>query len=129
MTVVKNNGVDPMNPDPEQDVPVSPTSDVGEFNLQGKTPGLFPQIRQRIRSVRNISQMLPLETIAAARIRPLRLAQQSTLASRNFSEKAREVMQFVVTEPDAAKNSHPLLEDAWRSMRLQWCCTVPTVDW
>src|SRR4051812_23243140 len=67
------------------------------------------QIRQRIRSVRNISQVTrAMEMIAAAN---MRRAQQATLASRNFSEKAREVMQFVATEPGRGKNLHPLLEE------------------
>src|SRR6186997_2375266 len=67
------------------------------------------QIRQRIRSVKNISQVTrAMEMIAAAE---MRRAQQSTLASRNYSEKAREVMQYVATEPGRSKNVHPLLEE------------------
>ncbi|OQY90945.1 MAG: ATP synthase F1 subunit gamma [Chloroflexi bacterium UTCFX4] len=67
------------------------------------------QIRQRIRSVKNISQVTrAMEMIAAAE---MRRAQQATLASRNFSEKAREVMQYVATEPGRSKLLHPLLEE------------------
>jgi F-type H+-transporting ATPase subunit gamma len=66
------------------------------------------QIRQRIRSVRNISQVTrAMEMIAASN---MRRAQQATLASRNYSEKAREVLAYVSTEPGATKNLHPLLE-------------------
>lgn len=67
------------------------------------------QIRQRIRSVRNISQVTrAMEMIAAAE---MRRAQQATLASRNYSEKARMVMQYVATEPGRSKTLHPLLEE------------------
>jgi F-type H+-transporting ATPase subunit gamma len=67
------------------------------------------QIRQRIRSVRNISQVTrAMEMIAASN---MRRAQQATLASRNYSEKAREVMQYVATEPGRSKMLHPLLEE------------------
>ncbi len=66
------------------------------------------QIRQRIRSVKNISQVTrAMEMIAAAE---MRRAQQATLASRNYSEKAREVMQYVAAEPGRSKNLNPLLE-------------------
>lgn len=67
------------------------------------------QIRQRIRSVGSISQVTrAMEMIAAAE---MRRAQQATLASRNYSEKAREVMQYVATEPGRSKNLHPLLDE------------------
>lgn len=67
------------------------------------------QIRQRIRSVKNISQVTrAMEMIAAAE---MRRAQQATLASRHYSEKAREVMQYVATEPGRSKMLHPLLEE------------------
>lgn len=67
------------------------------------------QIRQRIRSVRNISQVTrAMEMIAASE---MRRAQQATLASRNFSEKAREVLRYVATEPGRSKLLHPLLEE------------------
>ncbi len=49
-----------------------------------------------------------MEMIAAAE---MRRAQQATLASRNYSEKAREVMQYVATEPGRSKMLHPLLEE------------------
>jgi F-type H+-transporting ATPase subunit gamma len=67
------------------------------------------QIRQRIRSVRNISQVTrAMEMIAASN---MRRAQQATLASRNYSEKAREVLTYVATEPGRSKILHPLLEE------------------
>lgn len=67
------------------------------------------QIRQRIRSVKNISQVTrAMEMIAAAE---MRRAQQATLASRNYSEKAQEVMRYVATEPGRSKNLNPLLEE------------------
>lgn len=49
-----------------------------------------------------------MEMIAAAE---MRRAQQSTLASRNYSEKAQEVMRYVATEPGRSKNLSPLLEE------------------
>jgi F-type H+-transporting ATPase subunit gamma len=67
------------------------------------------QIRQRIRSVKNISQVTrAMEMIAAAE---MRRAQQATLASRAYSEKARAVMQSLATEPGRSKLLHPLLEE------------------
>lgn len=67
------------------------------------------EIRQRIKSIKNISQVTrAMEMIAAAE---MRRAQQATFASRNYSEKAREVMQYVATEPGRSKNLHPLLEE------------------
>lgn len=48
-----------------------------------------------------------MEMIAAAE---MRRAQQATLASRNYSDKAREVLKYVATEPGGGKNLHPLLE-------------------
>src|SRR5919202_1231936 len=67
------------------------------------------QIRQRIKSVKNISQVTrAMEMIAASR---MRRAQLATLASRNYAEKAREVLSFVATEPGRSKHLHPLLEE------------------
>lgn len=65
------------------------------------------QIRQRIRSVKNISQVTrAMEMIAASN---MRRAQQATLASRAYSEKARDVLSYVATEPGSSKTLHPLL--------------------
>lgn len=67
------------------------------------------QIRQRIRSVRNIAQVTrAMEMIAASN---MRRAQALTLASRAYADKAREVLQYVATEPGRSKLLHPLLEE------------------
>lgn len=49
-----------------------------------------------------------MEMIAASE---MRRAQQATLASRNYSEKARQVLADVATEPGRSKNLHPLLDE------------------
>ncbi len=41
----------------------------------------------------------------------MRRAQNAVMASRSYSEKAREVMRYVATEPGRSKNLHPLLEE------------------
>lgn len=67
------------------------------------------QIRQRINSYKSVSQVTKaMEMIAASN---MRRAQLATLASRNYAEKAREVMTYVATEPGRSKNLHPLLEE------------------
>lgn len=81
----------------------------GSFHVSLLLMATLRQIRQRIRSVRNISQVTrAMEMIAAAE---MRRAQLATLASRNYSEKARQVMQYVATEPGRSKMLHPLLEE------------------
>lgn len=49
-----------------------------------------------------------MEMIAASN---MRRAQAATLASRAYSEKAREVMEYVATEPGRSRMLHPLLEE------------------
>ncbi len=67
------------------------------------------QIRGRIKSVKNISQVTrAMQMISASK---MRRAQNATLASRSYSEKAREVLTYVATEPGRGKNLHPLLEE------------------
>jgi F-type H+-transporting ATPase subunit gamma len=67
------------------------------------------QIRQRIKSVRNISQVTrAMEMMSASK---MRRAQLAVTASRSYSEKAREVLTFVATEPGRSKHLHPLLEE------------------
>lgn len=67
------------------------------------------QIRQRIKSVRNISQVTrAMEMMSASK---MRRAQLAVTASRSYSEKAREVLRYVATEPGRSKNLHPLLEE------------------
>lgn len=66
------------------------------------------QIRQRIKSVRNISQVTrAMEMMSASK---MRRAQLAVTASRSYSEKAREVLKYVATEPGRSKHLHPLLE-------------------
>jgi F-type H+-transporting ATPase subunit gamma len=67
------------------------------------------QIRQRIKSVRNISQVTrAMEMISASK---MRRAQLAVTASRSYAEKAREVLTYVATEPGRSKHLHPLLEE------------------
>lgn len=66
------------------------------------------ELRKRIKSVRNIAQVTrAMEMMAAAK---MRRAQLATLASRNYADKAREVLSYVATEPGRSKHLHPLLE-------------------
>jgi F-type H+-transporting ATPase subunit gamma len=84
----------------------NPRSEI--YKLQSRVATLR-QIRQRIRSVGNISQVTrAMEMIAASN---MRRAQAATLASRAYSEKARSVLQYVATEPGRSKMLHPLLEE------------------
>ncbi len=41
----------------------------------------------------------------------MRRAQNAVIASRSYSEKAREVLSYVATEPGRSKTLHPLLEE------------------
>lgn len=67
------------------------------------------QIRQRIKSVSNISQVTrAMEMMSASK---MRRAQLAVTASRSYSEKAREVLTYVATEPGRSKHLHPLLEE------------------
>ncbi len=67
------------------------------------------QIRSRIKSVRNISQVTrAMQMISASK---MRRAQNAVTASRSYSEKAREVLTYVATEPGRSKHLHPLLEE------------------
>ncbi len=67
------------------------------------------QIRNRIRSVRNIAQVTrAMEMISASK---MRRAQSAVIASRSYADKAREVLTYVATEPGRGKNLHPLLEE------------------
>ena len=66
------------------------------------------QLRKRIKSVKNIAQVTrAMEMMAAAK---MRRAQQATLASRAYADKARDVLSYVATEPGRSKTLHPLLE-------------------
>ncbi|MBI3914507.1 MAG: ATP synthase F1 subunit gamma [Chloroflexi bacterium] len=66
-------------------------------------------IRRRIKSIKNISQVTrAMEMVAASK---MRRAQQATVASRAYSEKAREVLAFVSDQPGSGRVLHPLLEE------------------
>ncbi len=65
-------------------------------------------IQRRIKSVRNISQVTrAMEMVAASK---MRRAQNATLASRAYAEKAWEVLRYVAAQPGRSKTLHPLLE-------------------
>lgn len=64
-------------------------------------------IRRRIRSVRNISQVTrAMQMVAASK---MRRAQQQVLATRPYSEKAWEVLRHLASQPVAGQGLHPLL--------------------
>jgi F-type H+-transporting ATPase subunit gamma len=66
-------------------------------------------IQRRIKSVRNISQVTrAMEMVAASK---MRRAQQATLASRAYAEKAWQVLRYVAEQPGRNKTLHPLLEE------------------
>ena len=66
-------------------------------------------IQRRIKSVRNISQVTrAMEMVSASK---MRRAQQATLASRMYAEKAWEVLRYVAAQPGRGKIMHPLLEE------------------
>lgn len=65
-------------------------------------------IRRRIRSVKNIAQVTKaMEAVAAARMRK---AQQQVLATRPYSEQAREVLSYVARLPTAERELDPLIQ-------------------
>lgn len=65
------------------------------------------EIRRRIRSVRNIGQVTrALEAVSASK---MRRAQERSLASRPYAEKAWEILTYLASEP-AGRALHPLLE-------------------
>lgn len=62
----------------------------------------------RIKSVKNIGQVTrAMEAVSASRMRK---AQERTLSSREYANKAREVLSFLASQPGAS-GSHPLLQD------------------
>lgn len=66
------------------------------------------EVRNRIRSVRNISQITrALEAVSASRVRR---AQARALASRAFAEKAWEILLNVQNYSTEAASLHPLLQ-------------------
>jgi len=65
-------------------------------------------IRRRIKSVKNISQITrAMEMMAAAR---MRRAQQATLATRPYVEVARDVLSSLARQSQGSTALHPLLE-------------------
>jgi len=66
------------------------------------------EIRRRIRSVKNIKQITKaMETVAASK---MRRAQQQTLATRSYAEKAREVLGSIARQTVRGAVPHPLLQ-------------------
>lgn len=66
------------------------------------------EIRRRIRSVGNIGQVTrAMQAVAASK---MRRAQERTLASRPYADRAWEILTYVAAQPAAGKALHPLLE-------------------
>ncbi len=66
-------------------------------------------IQRRIKSINKISQVTrAYEMIAASKVRR---AQQATLASRAYAEKAWEMLTYIASQPGRSKLLHPLLEE------------------
>lgn len=66
------------------------------------------EIKNRIKSVKNIGQVTrALEAVSASRARK---AQQQALASRNYAQKAWEVLVNVASQGGVTAAQHPLLE-------------------
>lgn len=66
------------------------------------------EIRRRIRSVKNIKQITKaMETVAASK---MRRAQQQTLATRAYAEKAAEVLGSLARQTAGGVVPHPLLQ-------------------
>ena len=66
------------------------------------------EIKRRIKSVKNIGQVTrAMEAVSASK---MRRAQERTLASRPFAEKAREVLGYIAAQPAGGELPHPLLQ-------------------
>jgi F-type H+-transporting ATPase subunit gamma len=66
------------------------------------------EIRRRIRSIRNISQVTrAMQMVAASK---MRRAQEQVLATRPYAEKAWAVLEDLASQPSANHALHPLLE-------------------
>ena len=66
------------------------------------------EIRRRIRSIKNIKQITKaMETVAASK---MRRAQQQTLATRAYAEKAAEVLHSLARQTAGGVVPHPLLQ-------------------
>ncbi|RME42481.1 MAG: ATP synthase F1 subunit gamma [Chloroflexi bacterium] len=65
------------------------------------------EIKRRIRSVRNIGQVTrAMEAVAASK---MRRAQEATLASREYAQKANEVLTYLASQPKRGPVPSPLL--------------------
>ncbi|HBY97648.1 MAG: ATP synthase F1 subunit gamma [Ardenticatenaceae bacterium] len=64
------------------------------------------EIKRRIRSVKNIGQVTrAMEAVSASK---MRRAQERTLASRSYAERARDVLSYLAAQPSGGE-THPLL--------------------
>ncbi|TKJ30411.1 MAG: ATP synthase F1 subunit gamma [Chloroflexi bacterium B3_Chlor] len=67
------------------------------------------EIQRRIRSVTNIGQVTrAMEAVSASK---MRRAQERTLASRAYAERAWEILTYLASQPAAGEVLHPLLEE------------------
>ncbi|HYN88170.1 MAG TPA: ATP synthase F1 subunit gamma [Ardenticatenaceae bacterium] len=65
------------------------------------------EIKRRIRSVKNIGQVTrAMEAVSASK---MRRAQERTLASRAYAERAQEVLNYLAAQPTGGE-THPLLQ-------------------
>lgn len=66
------------------------------------------ELKRRIDSVKNIGQVTKaMEAVAASKMRK---AQDATLASREYADKAREVLTYLASQPTQPEVPTPLLE-------------------
>ena len=66
------------------------------------------EIRRRIRSVKNISQVTrAMQMVAASK---MRRAQEQVLATRPYSEKAWQILTHLASQRGADETAHPLLQ-------------------
>lgn len=66
------------------------------------------ELKRRIQSVKNIGQVTrAMEAVAASK---MRRAQDATLASREYADKAQEVLTFLASQPTPPETETPLLE-------------------
>lgn len=66
------------------------------------------ELKRRIQSVKNIGQVTrAMEAVAASK---MRRAQEATLASREYADKAQEVLTYLASQPTRGEIPMPLLE-------------------
>lgn len=66
------------------------------------------ETRRRIKSVRSLGQVTrAMQAVSASK---MRRAQERSLASRTYAEKAWEILTYLASQPAAGKILHPLLE-------------------